>query len=374
MKNLILIVGIILICSSAYADQSVLDASVTLNTNPVIINEPEELKERNAIKIEARKAFINENFDKLNQLADHYNLDDKFTSSGVSKSNHFDEGTTGSWAIPEDATEDYFIHMSEKAKRWWTTHPTQPAAHYAYITALIQLARFYSTTRSRPTASLENIEEYHYHTGTADMHVQLYRDQFDSDIYWYKARARVMFNTRGQLIKEIMDADTELIEKLVKEAEKKFDGPERLHKQVLWHYLPTWYGDIESLDHFINRSALQTKNRTADEHYARLYSNAADFYYRHGLFIESPADWERMKRGFEEIGRKYPTEWNKNIFAHFACIAGDKTTAKRLLTEIGSTPILEVWKPNEEKVYSNCTKWVDGSGPPIINLVTLETL
>jgi len=54
------------------------------------------------------------------------------------------------------------------------------------------------------------------------------------------------------------------------------------------------------------------------------------------LFNDSEVSWPKLKKAFEDLNARYPDEWNKNLFATFACRARDKETTGRLLVELGT--------------------------------------
>ena len=53
------------------------------------------------------------------------------------------------------------------------------------------------------------------------------------------------------------------------------------------------------------------------------------------LFGDSEVSWPRMKKAFEDLNARYRDDWNKNLFATYACRARDKETTGKLLMELG---------------------------------------
>jgi hypothetical protein len=75
-------------------------------------------------------------------------------------------------------------------------------------------------------------------------------------------------------------------------------------------------------------------------------------------FGEVGISWEMMKQGFLENERNYPNSpWILNNFCKFACIAGDKETARTLFKRIGDRPYIEAW--SEILSVSAYKKWRD---------------
>jgi hypothetical protein len=55
-------------------------------------------------------------------------------------------------------------------------------------------------------------------------------------------------------------------------------------------------------------------------------------------------DWEKMRRGFEDLEKQFPQSvWNKNAFCFYAFCANDRETTRRLLVELKGRFAPEVW-------------------------------
>lgn len=92
------------------------------------------------------------------------------------------------------------------------------------------------------------------------------------------------------------------------------------------HMLPKWYGQVGEWERF----AVKTGSAAL---FARIAWANAPFYSK--MFEESDARWEPMREGFDELRREYPaSDWILNNYARFACVAGDRDTARRLFAEI----------------------------------------
>lgn len=50
-----------------------------------------------------------------------------------------------------------------------------------------------------------------------------------------------------------------------------------------------------------------------------------------------------MKRAFDDMVARHPDNWNRNVYATFACRARDKETTARLLAELGDKAQLGAW-------------------------------
>lgn len=137
------------------------------------------------------------------------------------------------------------------------------------------------------------------------------------------------------------------------------------HPGFLWHYfvsfnylLPQWGGSVDDLETFANWAATEGDLAAGDMLYARLYARLTEpgNPYRYNLFTATHANWPRIRKGYEEIVRRWPDAVNRNRFAMMACTQGDREAAAAQLHEIGAQPLDEVWdKPIVR--FIRCKSW-----------------
>lgn len=117
------------------------------------------------------------------------------------------------------------------------------------------------------------------------------------------------------------------------------------------YLLPQWGGRPGEWEEFAEESAERTKAALGMSLYTRIMWNAAASYGRGGkyLFSKTKASWPKMRQGFLDIERMYPGSWiNLNMFAWFACVAGDKATARGLFERIGDNFRTGIWRSEED--------------------------
>jgi hypothetical protein len=123
---------------------------------------------------------------------------------------------------------------------------------------------------------------------------------------------------------------------------------------IVKHNLPRWGGTPQSLEEAVNEIAAANGEADRDGAYARSYWYAAG-YIKHEVFLQTLADWPRMKKGFARILEIYPGEWNLNAYARFACLAQVKQTTREALEQLGSAIIVEAW--DDKAMPSWCREW-----------------
>jgi hypothetical protein len=92
--------------------------------------------------------------------------------------------------------------------------------------------------------------------------------------------------------------------------------------------MPRWGGSYGEVDNFIQEMVRTTSAERASEMYARLYSVFATMEGDEtDVFKDAYARWPQMKQGYQDMVSRYPrSEWTRNAYAAFACIAGDAQT------------------------------------------------
>lgn len=126
---------------------------------------------------------------------------------------------------------------------------------------------------------------------------------------------------------------------LFEEAVGRFPHYHTLHYTRMNYLLPQWGGSFEAVDSFIQRSVERTRQVDGEAFYAWLYVDVAR-KFDGDLFSGTKASWPRMRKGFEDMVARYPDDWNRNLYATFACRARDRETTARLLTQLGGKAML----------------------------------
>jgi hypothetical protein len=90
------------------------------------------------------------------------------------------------------------------------------------------------------------------------------------------------------------------------------------------------------------------------EGYARVISDQRGYY--DDIFSETKASWPKTRAGFDLLRKRYPDSAEiLNTYCRLACIAGDKTHAKKLFDEIGDGVITYCW--GERKRFFQLRRW-----------------
>jgi len=123
--------------------------------------------------------------------------------------------------------------------------------------------------------------------------------------------------------------------------------------------LPRWHGRPGEWEEWL-ADRTSAGDEFSDELYARVVWAQSGFYRGEGgVFEGSDADWNRVKRGFEVMRKRYPdSSWNLNAYAKFSSDAGDRATAAALVKDLEGREITRFWRGWSS--YERFRRWAEG--------------
>ncbi len=129
---------------------------------------------------------------------------------------------------------------------------------------------------------------------------------------------------------------------------KRFPDYTPLYLKRTLALLPWWGGSYEEVDAFINEAVERNLGGEGEALYARIWLWVAnDQSTEFNLFRDTPADWSRMRKGFELLVERYPRSgFLANSFAAYACRADDKNTYKAVRERFTPPYYLPAWPSN----------------------------
>ncbi len=123
--------------------------------------------------------------------------------------------------------------------------------------------------------------------------------------------------------------------------------------------MPYW-GEGDALPDELEKHAQAAVGYTKEKEGEALYALVYREYFlgdkTKDIFAVTKVDWSHMKRGFEDLNSRYPSLWNLNSYAFFACMAKDKSITRELLKKIAGKPVERVWSM-VPAMYYRCTEW-----------------
>jgi hypothetical protein len=309
-----------------------------------------EREERAAIVEQAAQAMRQHDFASLERQYRSYTQPMQRTASGAFKIRLFDDGVAQAMRGGKDDGEEVRKRWVTLTRDWVAANASAPLAYLLHGQALLMHALYFRGSGDANAAVPQAMDLFRKHAMEAAELMAANVGVAGEDTGWNVLMLRIgrwLGWPRDVMIRVFDDG-------IVKNG-----GDFRLYYGLERYFLPKWQGSTEALDEYINAVARRDPQGQGAELYARLYSVAAQDQFGHALYSTSRVDWARMKQGLQDWTGRFPTVWNKNIFAYHACIAGDKPTVARLLKELGSQVDVDLWEPNGRVTYESCRRWME---------------
>lgn len=309
-----------------------------------------EIQLRQAIADNATTAFNNSDFAALEEQSREFRAHKSRTPSGVWKLTFFYAGIT----VAVNKLLDTQGKLSGPISQWEEQYPQSPSAHITR--SIVLIARAWRIRGNKAASHVGQSDWKPFLQGIADARRNLenYKDVSSSDPEWYEQMLVIARAEDWERVK----FDATLDEGLSKEP--FFYGT---YFSALAYLLPKWHGDIDEIDRFISDAVERTSKQEGRGMYTRIYWDASQTEFNDDLFENSKASWPLMKAGFNDIVATYPSYWNLNSFAKFACLAGDKPKTKELTTRLAGHIEHEAWSTDVNA--AECASWANSrsNGP-----------
>jgi len=303
-----------------------------------------ELEDREEIRKMSDNAFREGNFKLLEQLVEKYRSTKERTTSGLWKLDLFYEGIEKSFHASIKG-ESYWVEMEKRVKYWISQYPDSPTPYIVYSYLTSQYGWKIRGSGYSNAVPEDAWKPFHGKQREALEVLLKNKSVVSVDPKWY-ANVIALLRYNGV-------AD-ETIYKVFLEGVEKEPFYYKTYFIAAGMFSPRWGGNKEQIDKIAQLALSKTKSKEGISVYARVYWNAAALYRHINLFKESLVDWEKMKKGFEDMLQHYPSPWNLNTYGFFSCIADDKSTTRDVINRIGDNVILDAWV--KDKNYAICKR------------------
>lgn len=292
-----------------------------------------------------QEVILDKSHEELEALAEGFRKSQARTPSGVWKLRLFyDDAKYWDNSVYVDKWDLHYKGL----KRWVTKYPDSPTPHLILANAFLKRAWAYRGGGYAKDVSPEDWQPFRENISQARKYLEDTKSIASKDPNWYVLMLDVA-TYQGWPFADFLN--------LMEEATSAYPYYYTIYFTGLNYLSPRWYGNKDKIEAFINYAVEKTRAKEKTTMYARLYWAASQSYYRHRLFIDSAADWGKMRQGIFDLIENYPDQWNLNHLAYFACLAKDKSTAKTLIEKI-TKPIERAWEAVE--VYESCRSWANG--------------
>lgn len=306
----------------------------------------DERAERRAIVKVAEDAFRARDWATLDRLASEYRTGRDRTPSGIWKLTALYAGIEGFIPSYRERDEARFEQVESRLLEWAAASPRSATAQIAYAKALIGHGWFHRGAKAARYVPREAWEPFRRYVEQARAHLERHREAASVDPWWYEtmigiARAQGWERARFEaLLDEALDREPLYYE---------------TYFEAFFYLLPQWHGSAAGIEDFANRAVARTQRQEGMSMYARIYWFAAQKEYGSEIFRKTAVRWPKLKGGFEDMLARYPDAWNLDHFAKFACLAGDRATARDLFARLPSAPVTSTWL--SESLVEECRQW-----------------
>lgn len=300
---------------------------------------------KSLIEGRAVESLFESDFPKLEAAAKFYRDTQARTPGGAWKLSVFYDAIKCA-CDPENPHDEYrFRNADAKSVKWIAAYPRSPTPYIVYSEQLLAHAWFFYSDAPSLSDSGESQRKFEAYLAQARAVLERSKSFAAQDPQWYVAMLNIAYAQHW---------DKKHFEPVIKEGLDRYPYYTHIYFAASRLYLPSSGGNIDDLDTFIENAVARTAGREGTIIYARLYANSS--YAFHNIFKTTHASWPKMYNALAELDRRYPDNRNDNMFAYFACAAGDKYATAWLLPRLRmAPPDYEIWR-NQSNI-DLCRSW-----------------
>jgi len=308
----------------------------------------DELAEREAIKIEVASLVRSEQFVKLEALVEMYRTSKSRTSSGLWHLTLFHIGVRQAFDANRGG-ETYWQSAKRRAEKWVAAFPNSPTAQLAYATMMYNYGLSFTANVPYSMVAPKDKLNMGFFVRDARLYLEKNKAVAAQDPRWYELMIGVA---------RLESWPAEDLLKLMSEGLQREPQFYQTYFAAIDYFAGFRGAGVAAIDRIARFAVDSTRQTEGLGMYARAYWYASQTVFGDRLFLDSMVDWPTMKKGIDDVLKRYPDNWNLNNFAKFACLAQDKAKTAELLARINEGPIEVVW--GSPSAFQNCQDWSSG--------------
>lgn len=302
---------------------SVLTLSSAVEAQPA-----RELQQRMLAEGQAANALSRANFADMEQLAADFRDGRRRTESGAWLYNSVFFNFTS-------FSEANFLARERILKQWIAEKPRSSAAHAAYATLLYNHAWLMRGDGYAHQVTEAGREGFVAFLEKSQDVLEDAREFSQDDPQWHLMMLRVA-RSQGWPRPDYYALLKAAIERHPLYTEIYFEASE--------YAKPKWGGSKMEAEELFSLAVEATRKTEMQSYYARMFLDRRnDLHSGSNVMDYLPQHWTRLKEAFNDLVQRYPTAWNRNGYASFACMAGDKETAREQFSAVGEEITREIW-------------------------------
>lgn len=298
---------------------------------------------RDAVDNHARALVKTQELEELDRLSRDWVAQGSRTSSGLWLSGLLVDGATNGFLSPRPRTEDQWDAVEAATLRWTKRAPDSALARLVHADVITRRAWAIRGGGYAHSVPADAWKPFRHHMTRAHRYLIAQKRVASRDPQYY---ADLVVAARTSSLPQAGRED-------FIEGSRRYPGYYPLYFAMLDTLLPKWHGDEGQIELFARSVVRDTAEIEGNSMYARLYWYASQSQYGDQLFTRSLAHWQDMKRGFDDVVKRYPDQWNLQNYAKFACDAGDVDTLRKLFARV-EAPIQQAWRDLER--YEACER------------------
>ena len=298
----------------------------------------ETLQAADHIQSEAYRALENAQFAKLNAMADSLSKSKERLPDGRWKLAFFTSGLTK--GLSKHDTQAWHGRL-QLIDNWITATPSNATPYLAKAEVLVAYA-----WDARGVGSANTVKDGDW--PIFRQRIAQARDVLEKSATFSK-RSPLWYENMLTIATAQSWPEEDFV-RLFREGTTKEPTNYFLYFKAAEYLLPRWHGSAKKLTEFVDDAVTATEQREGQTLYARIYWSLL-WALEDRTFAPGYANWPRMRRGFEDIVRTYPDNWNLNAFTYYACMAQDWPTARVIGAKLTSVAV-ELWR--DPQAYQRC--------------------
>lgn len=200
------------------------------------------------------------------------------------------------------------------------------------------------------SVSDENLREFRTRVANAREILERHRSLSSVNPEWYTLRFLVLREGRD---------DPADFWRLLEEASGRFPNYLPIYNFAARAMEPRWGGsvrDVERVAEFAAKHAIGEGISAL----ARAYNAVGD----ERVIERAGLDRAALSQSIDDLIMRYPDVWNYNVYARLACRARMVSQAKRLMTQVGGSPLWDAWGGNADwarQEFNRCRAFAFGN-------------
>lgn len=300
----------------------------------------DESNERNALMSEAAKLYKDRDFEALEAMTTRFRSGRERTGSGTFKLSFVYDAIEGQLNDDKSTPADQVLRENQKTvDGWLKKYPSSLAARIMNAKIMLKWGWLARGNGWASSVTPQGWKTFRQRGQQAQSYLTRKGAAGVKDAEWFVVMldAAIAQGASREALLAIFDLSL------------KFD-PEDLGpiKNMVRYSTNRWGGSRADIDDIVSRVVAANLPENQAEAYARAYwvVEGTRDDQENWLAAAYNLNWPKMRDGFDVIIKKYPTSWNLNNFAWFACSVRDYETAQRLVPIIGDNIEVKVWEKN----------------------------